>query len=70
MDCDINKCEVVIELRSLLREARCRLRNTAQILIAEIGATGPMNADRCAAEAVQLIKNLRAEICILRSKTS
>jgi len=47
-------------------ETRKRLRTVAQILIAEIGAGGPQNAEVVAANAVQLIKNLRVEVCSLR----
>ena len=36
-----------------------RLRAVAQILIAEIGADGPMDAEDAAAKAVQTICNLR-----------
>jgi hypothetical protein len=38
---------------------RHRLRSTAQILIAELGAVGPMDAEDAAAKAVQTIRNLR-----------
>ena len=46
---------------------KARLRQTAQILIAEIGADGQTNAECAAAEAVQLIRNIRAELVIARS---
>lgn len=37
-----------------------RLRTTAQILIAKVGADGPMDAEDAAARAVRLIDKLRA----------
>lgn len=49
-------------------EALDRLRATAQILISEIGADGPTNAEAVAAEAVQLIKNLRIELAQLHQE--
>ncbi|HQR18341.1 MAG TPA: hypothetical protein PK948_08210 [Gemmatimonadales bacterium] len=42
-------------------ELRARLRLTAQTLIAEIGAGGPMNAEAAAERAVALILGLREE---------
>lgn len=43
-----------------------RLRLTAQILVAEVGADGPMNAEDVALKAVELIKSLRDEIKTVR----
>ena len=43
-----------------------RLRLTAQILVAEVGADGPMNAEDVALKAVELIKGLRDEIKTVR----
>jgi len=42
-------------------QLRARLRETAEILIAEIGADGPKNAEDMAREAVQLIQRLKGE---------
>jgi len=50
------------------RDLKLRLRQTAQILIEEIGAEGPTNAETAAANAVQLIRNLKAELATLRAK--
>ena len=50
------------------RTADERLRHVAQILIEEIGASGPMNAEEAAARAVQAICSLRAEIDVLRKR--
>uniref|UniRef100_A0A6H1ZRQ7 Uncharacterized protein n=1 Tax=viral metagenome TaxID=1070528 RepID=A0A6H1ZRQ7_9ZZZZ len=44
---------------SMTRTPEERLRAVAQILIAEIGADGPMDAEDAAAKAVQAICNLR-----------
>jgi hypothetical protein len=43
-----------------------RLRLTAQILVAEVGADGPMNAEDVALKVVELIKGLRDEIKTVR----
>jgi hypothetical protein len=51
-----------------LSQAEARLRTTAQILISEIGADGPKNAECAAREAVQAIKNIRAELAITRAR--
>lgn len=45
---------------------RARLRTTAQTLIAEVGATGPMDAEQAATRAVERITTLRAEVARLR----
>lgn len=42
-------------------ELRARLRSAAQILIAEVGAGGPMNAEAAAEKAVAVILGLREE---------
>jgi hypothetical protein len=39
-----------------------RLRLTAQILVAEVGADGPMNAEDVALKAVKEIQSLKAEV--------
>ena len=39
---------------------RARLRETAQVLIAEVGANGPMDAEEAARKAVERMVNLRA----------
>lgn len=44
---------------------RDRLRKTAQILIEEIGADGPMDAEEAAEKAVTLIKELRERVAWL-----
>jgi hypothetical protein len=45
-----------------------RLRAVAQILIEEIGADGPKNAEMASAEAVQLIRSLKCEVAVLRGR--
>jgi hypothetical protein len=64
---------IVAKERADKSESECatlcdRLRTTAQILIDEIGAEGPKNAECAAREAVQLIKNQRSELAILRER--
>jgi hypothetical protein len=44
-----------------------RLRLTAQILVAEVGADGPMNAEDVALKAVKEIQSLKAEVKRLNS---
>ncbi len=45
---------------------RDRLRDTAQILIAEVGATGPADADEVARKAVSQIARLREALVAIR----
>jgi hypothetical protein len=47
-----------------------RLRLTAQILVAEVGADGPMNAEDVALKAVKEIQSLKAEVKRLNSLLS
>jgi hypothetical protein len=49
----------VVELHAEVARLRARLRETAQILIAEIGADGPMNAEDAARKAVERLSSLR-----------
>lgn len=49
----------VVELHAEVAQLRARLRETAQILIAEVGADGPMNAEEAARKAVERMTSLR-----------
>lgn len=45
-----------------LRRERNRMRHVAQILIAEVGADGPMSAEDAAAKAVNMIVDLKDKL--------
>jgi regulator of replication initiation timing len=56
----VDGCVTAIEnLRAERNALRERLRETAQILIAEVGAEGPMDAEDAAREAVARMERLR-----------
>jgi len=48
--------------RATIQQLEDRLRNTAQLLIAEIGACGPEDAESAAGRAVAKIQQLEARV--------
>lgn len=55
MDIDVSKMYIE-QLEIEIMKLRRRLRKTCQILVEELGATGPVNAEEMAQRAVDLIK--------------
>jgi hypothetical protein len=59
-----NQFDVPVDISPMVRleneMAHEQLRAVAQILIAEVGASGPMNVEEAAIKAARVIKHLRA----------
>ena len=57
-------------MRQTNAELHYRLRHVAQILVAEVGADGPMDAEAVAERAVAVILALRDEVERLRMENA
>lgn len=57
-------------MRQTNAELHHRLRHVAQVLIAEVGADGPMDAEAAAERAVATILALRDEVARLRQENA